>query len=123
MIGESASSRPAVLVAFDLLQPGKKPLRALPQFELRVRLHHHIEPVPVIKIIEHIETHSEPLFHAIVDGDHECIVAKRMDAPYRAGPHDAGLKIKNSRYSRRSGWSGDAESRRSRNTGAGELSS
>jgi ATP-dependent DNA ligase len=41
------------------------------------------------------------LFRAIVDGDHEGIVAKRMDAPYRAGPHNAWLKIKNRDYSRR----------------------
>ena len=48
-----------------------------------------------------IETHGEPLFHAIVDGDHEGIVAKRMDAPYHAGPHNAWLKIKNKKYLRR----------------------
>jgi len=45
-----------------------------------------------INIIEHIETHGEPLFHAIVNGDHEGIVAKRMDAPYRAGPHTHGSR-------------------------------
>jgi len=48
-----------------------------------------------------IDTHGEALFHAIVDGDHEGIVAKRADAPYRAGPSRAWLKIKNREYSRR----------------------
>ena len=38
---------------------------------------------------------------AIGDGDHEGIVAKRMDAPYRAGPHNVWLKIKNRAYLRR----------------------
>ena len=64
-------------------------------------MHEHIEPVPGIKIIEHIETHGEPLFHAIAADDHEGIVAKRVNAPYRAGPHNAWLKIKNKHYSRR----------------------
>lgn len=77
MIAQSAARRPAVLVVFDLLQIGDDDLRALPLFERRMRLHQHIQPVPGIKIIEHIETHGEPLFHAIVDGDHEGIVAKR----------------------------------------------
>ena len=67
----------------------------------RQRLYKHIEPVPGIKIIEHIDTQGEPLFRAIVDGDHEGIVAKRMDAPYRTGPHNAWLEIKNRAYSRR----------------------
>jgi ATP-dependent DNA ligase len=38
-----------------------------------------------INIIEHIETHGEPLFHAIVNGDHEGIVAKRMDGRIARG--------------------------------------
>jgi len=40
------------------------------------------------------------LFHAIVDGDHEGIVAKRMDAPYRAGKSPSWVKIKNRAYSK-----------------------
>jgi len=47
------------------------------------------------------ETHGEALFHAICQQDHEGIVAKQMDAPYRAGPCNAWLKIKNREYSRR----------------------
>jgi ATP-dependent DNA ligase len=58
----------------------------------------HIQSVPGIQIIEHVETHGEALFHAIVDGDHEGIVAKRADSPYWAGPSAAWLKVKNRRY-------------------------
>ena len=36
-----------------------------PPFERRQRLHQHIESAPRINIIEHIETHSEPLFRAM----------------------------------------------------------
>jgi len=101
MIAEAATRRPAVLVVFDLLQLGSDDLRARPLLERRRALHQHIEPLPGVKIIEHIETHGEPLFHAIVDGDHEGIVAKRFKAPYRAGPRNDWLKIKNRAYSRR----------------------
>ena len=108
MIAESAVRRPAVLVVFDLLRTGDEDLRASPLFERRQRLHQHIESVPGIKIIEHIETHGEPLFHAIVDEDHEGIVAKQMDAPYKAGRQPVWLKIKNRAYSRRAAveWQG-----------------
>ena len=64
-------------------------------------MHAAIPGVPGVKVMEHLETHGEALFLAIVDGDHEGIVAKRADASYRAGPHNACLKIKNRKYSRR----------------------
>jgi ATP-dependent DNA ligase len=51
--------------------------------------------------MQHIETHGEALFRAIAADDHEGIGAKRADAPYRAGPQAAWLKIKNREYSRR----------------------
>ena len=50
-----------------------------------------------------------PLFRAIVEGDHEGIVAKRIDARYRAGPPNTWLKIKNRNYSRRGALSGKAD--------------
>jgi ATP-dependent DNA ligase len=48
------------------------------------------------------------LFHAIALEDHEGIVAKRADAPYRAGRQPAWVKIKNRNYSRRAAveWQG-----------------
>ena len=101
MIGDAAARRPAVLVVFDLLAIQGDDLRTLPLFERRRALHAHVDQVPGIQIIEHVETHGEALFHAIVEGDHEGIVAKRGDGPYPAGPHNAWLKIKNRDYSRR----------------------
>ena len=108
MIAESAARRPAVLVVFDVLQLGNEDLRALPLLERRRELYDHVEPVPSIQIIEHVETHGETLFRAIVDGDHEGIVAKRADSPYRQGPRNTWLKIKNREYSRRAAveWQG-----------------
>jgi bifunctional non-homologous end joining protein LigD len=101
MVAEAAARRPAVLVVFDVLQIGRDDLRDRPLFERRQALHAHIPQVPGLQIIEHVETRGEALFRAIVEGDHEGVVAKRADAPYRAGPHNAWLKIKNCAYSRR----------------------
>ena len=101
MIAEAALRRPAVLVVFDLLEINGDDLRALPLSERRRALHAHVEPVPGIQVIEHLEAHGEALFRAIVDGDHEGIVAERADAPYRPGPRRTWLKIKNKAYSRR----------------------
>jgi bifunctional non-homologous end joining protein LigD len=47
--------------------------------------------VPGIQIIEHVETHGEAWFRAIAADDHEGIVAKRADAPYRAGKQPAWI--------------------------------
>jgi bifunctional non-homologous end joining protein LigD len=91
----------AVLVVFDILEVDGDDLRALPLFERRRALHAQIVPIPGIQIVEHEETHGEALFHAIAEGDHEGIVAQRADAPYRAGPSSAWLKIKNREYARR----------------------
>ena len=85
MIADAAARRPAVLLVFDMLEFDGDDLRPLPLFERRRALHAHLTPIPGVQIIEHVETHGEALFRAIVDGDHEGIVAKRMDAPYRAG--------------------------------------
>ena len=52
--------------------------------------------------------HGEALFREIARHDQEGIVAKRIDAPYRAGRQSSWLKIKNRDYSRRGGieWQG-----------------
>jgi hypothetical protein len=54
-----------------------------------------------IQSIEHVETHGEALFREITRHDQEGIVAKRVDAPYRAGKQSTWIKIKSKEYSRR----------------------
>jgi ATP-dependent DNA ligase len=78
--------RPAALVLFDVLQFGDEDLRVLQLLERRRALYDHVEALSGIRVLEHVERHGETLFRAIVDGDHEGIVAKRADAPYRPGP-------------------------------------
>ena len=101
MIAEAAAQRPAVLVVFDLLTLDGQDLRERSLLERRQALRRAIAPGPGLQLIEYIETHGDALFQAIVEGDHEGIVAKRADAPYRSGPSNAWLKIKNREYSRR----------------------
>jgi len=87
-----------------MLRDDRRGAEQLPPATLDKRrraLHSHVESVAGIQLIEHVETYGQALFRAIVNGDHEGIVAKRADAPYRAGPHNAWLKIKNRDYSRR----------------------
>lgn len=107
-IAQWARQRPAVLVVFDILAINGADLRTLPLLERRRALRQSIESVASVQAIEHVETHGEALFSAIVDEDHEGIVAKRIDAPYRAGRQSSWLKIKNRTYSRREAveWSG-----------------
>ena len=71
-------------------------------------LHRHVIPGPRLRLIQPVETHGEALFHAIAAQDFEGIVAKRVDAPYRAGRQPAWVKIKNRDYSRRAAveWQG-----------------
>jgi ATP-dependent DNA ligase len=101
MIQEAAIKRPAVFVAFDLLELCGEDLRDRPLQHRREALYRYGKPAGGIHLIEHVETHGEGLFRAIVDGDHEGIVAKRADAPYRAEPQSSWVKIKNRNYSRR----------------------
>ena len=54
-----------------------------------------------VQIIEHVETQARRCSGRLSTATHEGIVAKRMDAPYRAGPRNTWLKIKNRNYSRR----------------------
>ncbi len=81
MIADAAARRPAVLAVFDLLQLDGDDLRPLPLMERRRALHQHVEFVPGVQVIEHVEQYGQPLFRAIAEGDHEGIVAKRAHAP------------------------------------------
>ena len=107
-IQEAAAKSPAVLIVFDLLEVGGNDLRALPLLDRRRALREHVQPGPRLHLIDHVETHGEALFQAIAAQDFEGIVAKRVDAPYRAGRQPAWVKIKNRGYSRRAAveWQG-----------------
>jgi len=101
LIAEAAARSPAVLIVFDVLEIDGQDVRDLPLLERRRVLRRHVEPTPGLQVIDHVDTHGEALFRAIVEHDQEGIVAKRIDAPYRADRQSTWLKIKNRDYSRR----------------------
>jgi ATP-dependent DNA ligase len=101
MIAKAARRSPAVFVTFDILEAGGEDVRDSPLSERRRLLREHVEPTPGLQIIEHVETHGDALFRAIVEHDQEGIVAKRVDAPYRSNRQSTWIKIKNRDYSRR----------------------
>ena len=101
LIERAAAERPAVLMVFDLLELDGEDLRPLPLSDRRDAVFWFGSPVPGIQAIQYIETHGEALFAEIARHDQAGIVAKRLDAPYRAGRQSTWLKIKNKDYSRR----------------------
>lgn len=84
-IARSASTMPAVLVVFDLLDLDGEDFRARALSDRRSVLQWYVLPARGVQAIEHIETHGEALFREIARHDQEGIVAKRIDASYRAG--------------------------------------
>jgi ATP-dependent DNA ligase len=88
---------------FDLLELDGEDLRPLPLLDRRDAVHWFGSPVHGMQAVEYVETHGEVLFREIVRHDQERIVAKRLDAPHRAGRQPTWLKIKNGDYSRREG--------------------
>lgn len=82
MILESAGSRRAVLVVFDVLRIGDEDLRVAAIRAMQAIASAHRASSRHQNHRAH-RVAREPQFRAIVDGDHEGVVAKRMDAPYR----------------------------------------
>jgi ATP-dependent DNA ligase len=91
-----------------LLGPEERDMRTLPLSERREWLLEHAHPGAGVQVVQHVPTHGEALFREVAAHDQEDIVAKRLDAPYRAGRQPVWLKIKNRDYSRRGTWNGRA---------------
>jgi bifunctional non-homologous end joining protein LigD len=108
LIEAAATKTPAVLVLFDILALNGTDLRHLPLIERKALLAAHVQPLPHLQVVESIGIHGEALFAVICTHDCEGVIAKRLDAPYRAGRQSSWVKIKNQRYSRQEAiiWSG-----------------
>jgi bifunctional non-homologous end joining protein LigD len=100
LIAEAALRRPATLVVFDVLRAGADDLRPHPLWRRKAWLQRNFIPSRRLQLIDAAPTHGEALFAAISAQDFEGIVAKRLDAPYRAGRQPTWRKIKNGGYSR-----------------------
>jgi bifunctional non-homologous end joining protein LigD len=90
------SVRTAILYAFDLIEHDGEDLRARAFLDRKARLEQLLrESAAGILLNEHITEAGPTVFaHACKLGA-EGIVSKRIDAPYRSGPHSAWIKVRN----------------------------
>src|SRR6058998_651598 len=93
-VRRAAVETPAVLYAFDLLALAGCDLRPLPLERRKAVLERIVPPVGPIKYLEHFATDGEALYDQVVKVGLEGIVAKKADAPYRAGRSPNWLKIR-----------------------------
>lgn len=85
---------PAALALFDLLGVGDLDLRPLPLRTRRALLAQIVPPVGPLQLAPHWEERGKAVFGEIAKLGLEGMVAKRADAPYRAGRSPAWRKIR-----------------------------
>lgn len=78
-----------LLLGFDLLYEGSRPLMNRPLVERRERLARAVSPGGPLLVPEHLESDGEPFFEAVQEFELEGIVAKRRGAPYVPGARSA----------------------------------
>ena len=93
-VRRAAVETPALLYAFDLLAFAGYDLRPLPLDRRKAVLERIVPPVGPIKYLEHFATDGDALYDQVVTLGLEGIVAKKADAPYRAGRSPNWLKIR-----------------------------
>ncbi len=93
----AALEAPATYVAFDLLAFEGFDLRRLPLARRKEMLERLVPRLGPVRYAEHVERHGEALFQEARARGLEGIVAKRADAPYRAGRSAAWVKVRSER--------------------------
>lgn len=93
-VERAACDHPATLFAFDLLALDGRDLRALPLVERKALLKAILPADGPLRYAEHVERRGEDFFEAARLMDLEGIVAKRADAPYKAGRSPLWLKLR-----------------------------
>ncbi|HZY04366.1 MAG TPA: DNA ligase D, partial [Anaeromyxobacteraceae bacterium] len=93
-VERAALERPATLFAFDLLALGQHDLRPLPLRERKAILKSLLPRAGPLRYADHVEARGEDLFREARDRGLEGVVAKKADAPYRAGRSAAWLKVR-----------------------------
>jgi bifunctional non-homologous end joining protein LigD len=85
---------PATMFAFDLLALGGRDLRALPLAE-RKRLLAEVAPrLGPVRYADHVAERGSAFFREVEARGLEGVMAKRADAPYRAGRSASWLKLR-----------------------------
>jgi bifunctional non-homologous end joining protein LigD len=83
---------------FDVPCWNGQDVRSWPLVERKVLLAELLPTTGTVHRLTWLETHGTALFKQACELDLEGIVAKRTDAPYRAGRQDAWRKIRNYDY-------------------------
>jgi bifunctional non-homologous end joining protein LigD len=93
-VRRAAVEAPAALYVFDLLAFGGYDVRPLPLVRRKALLERILPRVGPLKYLEHFEKDGVALYEQVVKLGLEGTVAKKADAPYRAGRSPAWLKIR-----------------------------
>ncbi|HKW41129.1 MAG TPA: DNA ligase D [Gemmatimonadales bacterium] len=93
-VRRAAVDSPGALFVFDLLAFEGYDLRPLPLEKRKALLRQVVPGVGPIKYVDHFEKDGEALYEQVVKLGLEGIVAKKADAPYRAGRSPNWIKIR-----------------------------
>jgi bifunctional non-homologous end joining protein LigD len=98
-IKRAAVELPATYYAFDLIAYDAFDLRLLPLVRRKAFLADVIPKLGPVRYLEHIEREGEAFLEQVAKIGLEGVIAKKADAPYRAGRTDKWIKIKTERTS------------------------
>ena len=93
-IARAAVEQPASLFLFDLIGVEGYDVRGLPLVERKRLLRRVVPEVGALRYLEHFETTGEAVYEQVTKMGLEGVVAKKADAPYRAGRSPNWLKIR-----------------------------
>ena len=93
-VRRAAVELPATFYAFDLLAYEEFDLRALPLVRRKQLLAEAVPKLGAVRLLDHIERDGEAFLEQVGKIGLEGIIAKKADAPYRAGRSGQWLKIK-----------------------------
>ncbi|HEX4468115.1 MAG TPA: non-homologous end-joining DNA ligase, partial [Gemmatimonadaceae bacterium] len=93
-VKRAAVELPATYYAFDLLALDGFDLRSLPLVKRKELLKEAVPKLGPVRILDHIEREGEAFLEQVAKLGLEGIIAKKADAPYRAGRTEKWIKIK-----------------------------
>jgi len=93
-VARAAALRPVTLFAFDLLTVGDLDLRPLPLGARKQLLLRLLPKLGALRYADHVAGTGVALFEKVKAMGLEGVVAKRLDAPYRAGRQAAWQKVR-----------------------------
>jgi bifunctional non-homologous end joining protein LigD len=93
-IEHAARVEPAAFFAFDILNLDGKDMRKLPLLKRKEALQKALAGSQRIRLVQHVGEGGQRLYEAASGLGLEGIVAKRADAPYKAGRSSDWLKIR-----------------------------